>query len=72
MTTSEAGTYLGVTLRTLYKLIDDGQVPAYKMGRVIRLRREEVDEFIRAARIPPGALRHLYPRRGDDDEKVTE
>jgi excisionase family DNA binding protein len=30
--TKEAAQYLGITPRTLYRLIDVGQVPAYKMG----------------------------------------
>ena len=31
--TPEAAERLGITQRTLYRLIDEGQVPAYKMGR---------------------------------------
>jgi excisionase family DNA binding protein len=50
-----------VTLRTLYRFIDEGQLPAYKMGRVIRLQAHEVDAFIERARIVPGTLEHLYP-----------
>jgi excisionase family DNA binding protein len=48
-------------LRTLYRFIDEGQLPAYKMGRVIRLQAQEVDAFIKRARIVPGTLEHLYP-----------
>jgi excisionase family DNA binding protein len=67
MSTAEAADRLGVTARTLYRLIDAGQIPAYKMGRVIRLQRAEVDEFIARSRIEPGSLEHLYPdsRKGD-------
>jgi excisionase family DNA binding protein len=59
--TPEACARLGVTLRTLYRFIDEGQLPAYKMGRVIRLQAHEVDAFIERARIVPGTLDHLYP-----------
>jgi excisionase family DNA binding protein len=52
---------LGITLRTLYRLIDEGQLPAYKIGRVIRLKAHEVDAFIESARVEPGDLSHLYP-----------
>jgi excisionase family DNA binding protein len=48
-------------LRTLYRFIDEGQLPAYKMGRVIRLQAGDVDAFIARARIAPGTLEHLYP-----------
>ena len=61
LSTKEAAEHLGVTLRSLYRFIDEGQVPAYKFGRVIRLQEHDVDRFIEASRIPPGSLEHLYP-----------
>ena len=61
MSTRETSEQLGVTLRTLYRFINEGQIPAYKLGRVIRLKESDVEAFIEAARIPPGALEHLYP-----------
>ncbi len=54
-----AARYLGIYLTTLYRLIEAGDVPAYKIGRVIRLRRVEVDAFIDRSRIRPGELDHL-------------
>ena len=59
--TAEAASYLGITPRTLYRLIDEGQLAAYKFGRVIRLKQHEVDAFIEGSRIEPGSLEHLYP-----------
>ena len=61
MSTSEAADYLGVNTRTLYRLIDEGDLPAYKLGRVIRLQESDVLAFVERARIKPGALEHLYP-----------
>jgi excisionase family DNA binding protein len=61
MGTREACERLGVTLRTLYRFIDEGQLPAYKMGRVIRLQATDLDAFIDRMRIAPGSLEHLYP-----------
>lgn len=61
LTVLEAAKALGITNRTLYTLIDNGSLPAYKIGRVIRLRRHEVDAFIEAARVKPGELAHLLP-----------
>ena len=61
MSTRETSERLGVTLRTLYRFIDEGQIAAYKLGRVIRLKEDDVESFIEAARITPGALEHLYP-----------
>ena len=59
--TSQAARRLGITARTLYRLIDEGELPAYKFGRVIRLRTTDVDDFIERSRIAPGTLEHLYP-----------
>ena len=61
MSTAEAARSLGITPRTLYRLIDEGQIAAYKFGRVIRLKEEDVEAFIEASRIQPGSLEHLYP-----------
>ena len=62
--TTAAAHYLGITPRTLYRFIDNGEVPAYRFGRVIRLKESEVDTFIESCRIEPGTLEHLYPDAG--------
>ena len=57
--TTEGAHYL-LTPRTLYRLIDDGELPAYRMGRVIRLRIADLDAYIEASRIVPGTLGHRH------------
>ena len=59
--TKEASERLGITLRTLYRILDEGQIPAYKLGRVIRVKEADVEDFVESARIAPGSLKHLYP-----------
>jgi excisionase family DNA binding protein len=71
MSTRDACQRLGVTLRTLYRFIDEGQLPAYKMGRVIRLQATDIERFIEQMRIEPGTLEHLYPEP-KGHEKVQE
>jgi excisionase family DNA binding protein len=61
LSTADAASRLGITPRTLYRFIDEGQLPAYRFGRVIRLKANEVDDFIESCRIEPGTLEHLYP-----------
>jgi excisionase family DNA binding protein len=69
MGTREACERLGVTLRTLYRFIDEGQLPAYKMGRVIRVQESDVEDFITRMRIAPGTLEHLYPEPKPRDQR---
>ncbi len=70
LSTREAAGELGITTRTLYRLIDSDQIPAYKFGRVIRLKAEEVDAFIERSRIEPGDLEHLYADGGGGEEEL--
>lgn len=56
LNTAETARRLGVTPRTLYRFIDEGQLPAYRFGRVIRLKESEVEDFIEQCRIAPGTL----------------
>lgn len=64
LSTADAAKRVGITPRTLYRFIDNGEVPAYRFGRVIRLKESEVDTFIESCRIEPGTLEHLYPDAG--------
>jgi len=61
LSTKEAAAALGLTPRTLYRLMDEGQLPAYRFGRVIRLKQTEINDFVGQSRIEPGELEHLYP-----------
>lgn len=56
LNTKQAARRLGIAPSTLYRLIDSGELPAYRLGRVIRLQQAEVDAFIESARIQPGTL----------------
>jgi len=71
LSTAEAARKLGITTRTLYRLIDEGQIPAYKLGRVIRLQEHEVEAFVDQARVRPGELQHLYPTDATDATDST-
>jgi excisionase family DNA binding protein len=70
LNTAETARRLGVTPRTLYRFIDEGQLPAYRFGRVIRLKETEVEQFIEDCRIAPGTLD--ADTRYSDDETQSE
>jgi len=58
--TTAAARYLGITPRTLYRLIDQGRVPAYALGRVYRVRQTDLDAYLHSVRVVPGTLGHLH------------
>lgn len=72
LSTAEAGKAIGITPRTLYRFIDQGDLPAYRFGRVIRLKRGELDTFVESRRIEPGTLSHLYPDPIEAEEDTGE
>lgn len=67
LSTLKAADRMGITTRTLYRFIDRGDLPAYRFGRVIRLRLSDVDSFIEQCKVEPGSLEHLYPEARPDD-----
>lgn len=44
MGTTAVAERLAITQRELYRLIDEGRLPAYRFGRVIRIRRADVEK----------------------------
>ena len=47
MTIKELGKYLKISRSTLYKLAQEGKLPAQKVGRHWRFHREAVDEWLK-------------------------
>jgi len=47
LTIKEVAEYLQVTERTLYRLAQEGKIPAFKVGNSWRFRREDLDQWIR-------------------------
>jgi excisionase family DNA binding protein len=62
LTVAEAADELAVTERFIRKLIADGDLPAVKVGaRVVRIRRTDLEDLLRPARVHPH-----YDRRQRD------
>ncbi len=71
--TTAAADQLGITTRTLYKVIDTGALSAHRFGRVIRIQQSAIDTFLDRTRIEPGQLRHLYdPYEQDTPDNSVE
>jgi excisionase family DNA binding protein len=43
---NDTALYLGLSRKTLYEWVERGEIPAYKLGRVWRFDRDEVDRFV--------------------------
>jgi excisionase family DNA binding protein len=50
LTTEEVLAYLQVNLRTVYRLIDAGKLPAVRVGRQWRFRRKDIDAWLDSQR----------------------
>ena len=47
LSVDEIASYMGIKRDTVYKWIDRRNMPAYKMGRLWKFRKEEIDEWVR-------------------------
>jgi excisionase family DNA binding protein len=56
LSVEEIATYLGVTRDSVYRWIDNKNMPGHRVGRRWKFRREEVDEWVRS---------------GEADDRVT-
>ena len=68
--TDNAAAELGIGRVTLYRLINCGQLPAFKIGRVFRVRRADIDAYLESVRIQPGDLDNLV-RNSDDETDIA-
>jgi len=46
MTIGQVAKYLQISEITTYRLVQDGKIPAFKVGRGWRIKREDLNEFI--------------------------
>jgi len=67
LTTEEVLEYLQVNLRTVYRLIKAGKIPAVRVGRQWRFRKRDIDAWLESQRprqVRPGAQRQATPPAG--------
>lgn len=46
MTVSQVAEFLQLSEMTTYKLVQEGKIPAFKIGRHWRIKRDDLDELI--------------------------
>ena len=55
LTTDELIRWLGLGRTKVYELLRSGEIPSYKIGRVRRIRRQDVEAWLERNRYQPGA-----------------
>ncbi len=54
MGTGEVARYLNIHFKTVMSLVERGELPAYKVGRVWRYRKSDVDAWLETKKhVPP-------------------
>jgi excisionase family DNA binding protein len=48
LSVEEIGKYLGVSSDTVYRWIDKHDMPAHKIGRLWKFKKDEIDEWVRS------------------------
>src|SRR5512146_3135088 len=69
LTTEEVLEYLQVNLRTVYRLIKAGKIPAVRVGRQWRFRKRDIDAWLDSQR--PGWATPVSPTSGTPGPSVT-
>lgn len=59
MGTPQVAQELGLTPRSVYALINRGELVAHRFGRVIRIRRDDLGDYLERSIVEPGSLGHL-------------
>ena len=70
LTTEEVLDYLHVNVRTIYRLIRAGKIPAVRIGRQWRFRRKDLDVWLRTVRSSGDTERRRRILVVDDEEAV--
>ena len=70
LTTEEVLEYLQVNLRTVYRLIKAGKIPAVRVGRQWRFRKRDIDAWLDSQR-PRGGARPAGPTPARADSGIS-
>ncbi|MEM4721768.1 MAG: helix-turn-helix domain-containing protein [Candidatus Methanomethylicaceae archaeon] len=71
----EVACFLGVKRSTVYSLTERGELPHYRIGRLIRFKKEDIEDWMKGQRIEKTGGQHLplsHSRRVDVDRLVKK
>jgi len=69
LSVDESAAYLGIKRDTVYKWITDKQMPAHKVGRLWKFRKEEVDEWVKSGSAKPACAGGPHADRESDGDE---
>jgi len=69
LSVDEIAAYLGIKRDTVYKWIADKQMPAHKVGRLWKFRKEEVDEWVKSGSPKPACASGPHADRESDGDE---
>ena len=58
LTTKELAPYIKVKEKTIYYLVKRGSIPHYRVGKLIRFRKDEIDDWMESKRVQ-SAQKHI-------------
>ena len=49
----ELSSYLSIKEKTIYSLVGRGEIPCYRIGKLVRFKQEEVDQWLDTKKVIP-------------------
>ena len=62
---------LAVVPLTIYRLVDQGKLPAVKIGKSIRFNPVAIDAFLVTVRVGPAGLAEEEPKEGKNERRKS-
>jgi excisionase family DNA binding protein len=68
LSTSDVAEWLDVSTATIYKFVEKGDLPVYRLGRINKFRRCDIEEFIQKNKLVGATAIHAL--KEDNSEEV--
>jgi len=62
---------LALAPMTIYRLVDQGKLPAVRIGKSIRFRPADIDAFLESVRVGPAGLMEEEPKEGKHERRKS-
>ena len=62
---------LAVTPITIYRMVDQGKLPAVRIGKSIRFKPADIDAFLETVRVGPGGLAVDEQKEGKHEKRKS-